>query len=294
VTLREDFAALILTHGRPDNVQTLRTLELAGYTGRWYLVVDDEDATRQQYIERFGSDRVITFSKAAIAATMDLADAGGTMSAVVFARNACDGIAADLGLTHYIQLDDDYRSCMYRYSDGVGLRHTNVRRLDDMLTAMIEFFEVSGALTVCLAQGGDYIGGLPGKKYQKCILRKAMNTFICRTGNPIGFPGRINEDVNAYVVHGGRGALLFTITDVCIVQERTQKSAGGMTAAYAGGTYAKSFYPVMMRPDAVTIRLMQVARRPHHHVAWNHAVPKIISARWQRAGEAADLTTGKG
>ena len=280
--LRDDFAALILTHGRPDNVLTLRTLAGAGYSGRWYLVLDDEDATRPQYVERFGADRVITFSKAAVAAGMDLADAGGTMSAVVFARNACDRIAADLGLTRYIQLDDDYLTCMYRYTDAITLRHTDVRRLDDVLAAMLDFHDASGALTVCFAQGGDYLGGIHDK-FQQAVLRKAMNTFICRTGAPIGFLGRINEDVNAYVTHGGRGARMFTITDVCMFQGMTQQNAGGMTSAYTGGTYAKSFYPVMMRPDAVTIRMMGPHHpRPHHRVHWNRAVPKIISSRWQR------------
>ena len=78
MSMPDDFAALILTHGRPGRVVTLNSLARAGYTGRWYLVVDDGDATRPEYIKRYGQDRVLTFSKAEIAKTMDLADGGGS------------------------------------------------------------------------------------------------------------------------------------------------------------------------------------------------------------------------
>lgn len=36
--MRDDFAVLILTHGRPEQQHTLRSLERSGYTGRVYLV----------------------------------------------------------------------------------------------------------------------------------------------------------------------------------------------------------------------------------------------------------------
>lgn len=46
--MRDDFCAFILTHGRPGKVLTYRTLRRAGYTGKIFIVVDDEDKTRNQ------------------------------------------------------------------------------------------------------------------------------------------------------------------------------------------------------------------------------------------------------
>ena len=43
--MRDDFAAFILTHRRPDNVQTVKALAASGYTGKTYIVVDDLDPT---------------------------------------------------------------------------------------------------------------------------------------------------------------------------------------------------------------------------------------------------------
>ena len=43
--MRDDFCAFILTHGRPYKVHTYQTLRKAGYTGKIYIVIDNEDKT---------------------------------------------------------------------------------------------------------------------------------------------------------------------------------------------------------------------------------------------------------
>jgi hypothetical protein len=70
MAMREDFCAFILTHGRPDRVHTYNTLQRAGYTGKVYIVIDDEDKTADQYRARLG-DKVLQFCKADVAARID-------------------------------------------------------------------------------------------------------------------------------------------------------------------------------------------------------------------------------
>lgn len=43
------FVALILTHGRPNNVRTVKTLRKCGYTGDVIIVLDNEDKMINQY-----------------------------------------------------------------------------------------------------------------------------------------------------------------------------------------------------------------------------------------------------
>ena len=59
------FVAFILTHGRPDRVLTYEKLRKHGYTGKIYIVCDDEDKTLPEYRKRFGD--VLVFSKSATA-----------------------------------------------------------------------------------------------------------------------------------------------------------------------------------------------------------------------------------
>ena len=55
--VRDSFAIFILTHGRPDKVLTLTLLEKCNYTGKWYLVIDNEDKTADRYYELYGKEQ---------------------------------------------------------------------------------------------------------------------------------------------------------------------------------------------------------------------------------------------
>lgn len=285
--MRDDFGVFILSHGRPDLIAvTIGALRKARYTGKWWIVLDTDDETAEAYAHRWGADRILTFDKDEVAKTFDLADNDGPRGVIVYARNAVDGLAADLGLTYCLQLDDDYPYFGHRMPvDDVRLGYAYIYHLDDVLDAMIRFLEDSGALTVTFAQGGDYIGGLYGITYhRRPLLRKAMNTFVTRVGRPIRFVGRINEDVNTYTLRGSQGELFFTLTDIFICQKATQAGDGGMTGAYLdSGTYRKSFYSVMHCPSSVKITTLgEHADRIHHEVAWNNTVPKIISGEHRK------------
>ena len=100
------FVAFILTHGRPDRVLTYEKLRKHGYTGKIYIVCDDEDKTLPEYRKRFGD--VLVFSKSEIAKTFDEGDNFGDRRSIIYARNACFELAQQIGATHIIELDDDY------------------------------------------------------------------------------------------------------------------------------------------------------------------------------------------
>ena len=106
-----------------------------------------------------------------------------------------------------------------------------------------------------------------------------MNTFFIKTGRPIKFLGRINEDVNAYVCNPNGGDVYLTNYAIRVTQEVTQKSSGGMTTLYTdGGTYKKSMYSVVCAPSCVSVSAMgDRYKRMHHRVSWKNAVPLILN-----------------
>ena len=107
--MRNDFAIFILTHGRAKNMLTLNTLKKCGYTGKWYMVIDNEDKTADEYYELYGKKNVIMFDKKKKAEEFDTCDLQTRdRKAIVYARNACFDIAEQLGLKYFLELDDDY------------------------------------------------------------------------------------------------------------------------------------------------------------------------------------------
>ena len=280
----KDFVAFILTHGRPDNVVTYDRLKRSGYTGRIVIVIDNEDKTADAYYKKFG-DEVVMFDKLAIAKTFDNADNFDDRRAIIYARNACFQIAKDLGITYFIQLDDDYTEFQYRFDDNLNYKYKQIKNLDRIFDIMLEYYKSIPAKSIALAQGGDFIGGADGSFAKGLKLkRKCINTFICSTERPFQFVGRINEDVNTYTRKASTGDLFLTIPNVSIVQKQTQSNKGGMTDIYlANGTYVKSFYTIMFQPSSVKIKMMGSShKRLHHSVTWANTVPQIVDEKFKK------------
>lgn len=286
--MRDDFCVFILTHGRPDRVITWDSLRKAGYTGKVYIVIDDEDKTAAQYRERFGN-LVMQFSKAEIVKTFDEGDNFGDRRAIIYARNVCFDIAEQVGCRYFMELDDDYTRFAYKFDDAKRYSEVPIRDLDAVLCLMLDYYERIPALSVAMAQNGDFLGGGLSKSNRNVIkirsTRKAMNTFICSTDRRFQFFGRINEDVNTYTNLARRGGLLLTICQLAIIQLQTQSNAGGMTDLYLdSGTYVKLFYTVMYSPSCAIITMMgQTGRRLHHKISWNATAPKILSESHRKA-----------
>lgn len=103
--MRHNMGVLILSHGRPDRIDTWTHLLKDGYTGPIRIVIDDEDETGDQYREEFGEDVIRVFSKADV--DVDVMDQSTDRKGVVFARNAAHRIAAAEGWDYFCVLDDD-------------------------------------------------------------------------------------------------------------------------------------------------------------------------------------------
>lgn len=282
--MRDDFAVFILTHGRPDNVITYHTLEQMGYKGRVYLVIDNEDDKADEYYRVFGKDKVIMFDKPKIAKEFDTVDNDENRKTVVYARNACFNIAEDLGLTYFLELDDDYDQFRGRMQKGDKLTSFKLTDINILFNLMINFLEKSNALTVAFAQGGDFIGGIGSNVWTRQLARKAMNTFFCKTSRRFDFIGRINEDVNTYTTRGMKGDLMFTVANVMMNQMTTQANEGGMTDIYLdSGTYVKSFFTIIVAPSCTRISTMgNKFRRIHHKILWNKCTPMILNERYKK------------
>jgi hypothetical protein len=186
-------------------------------------------------------------------------------------------------------LDDDYTEFKFRIRlDGKGDyahpsgRYKIKKDIGRIFDASLEYFEKAPFNSICFSQGGDWFGG--ETNFNKPPKRKAMNSFFCDTERRFFFESRLNEDVNTYMRLGGTGLIFLTIPFIQLDQIQTQSGIGGMTDSYLeGGTYVKSFYTVICRPDCAKVNSMgRTNRRFHHLIDWGAAVPKIIREKHKK------------
>jgi hypothetical protein len=272
----ENFAVFILTHGRPDNVKTLSTLKKCGYTGKIYFIVDNEDKTIEQYQKNYGIENVKIFDKKAMADEVDEGNNYDERRTITHARNACFKIAKEIGITYFVQLDDDYYYFGYRYDTGAR----KITNMDKVFEIMLNFYKSVDIKSIAFGQGGDHIGGFSGIK----LKRKCMNSFFCSTEREFQFVGSMNEDVNTYTTLGSRGDLFFTFTNLQLDQKDTQSQTSGITDMYQRfGTYCKAFTTAMMQPSSVKVSMMNSNNpRIHHSIKWINTTPMIISERYKK------------
>jgi hypothetical protein len=278
--LPDTFAVFILTHGRPDNVITAKTLAKCGYTGKLFFIVDNEDKTVDRYIENFGRERVMIFRKKEVADACDEGNNFDERRTILMARNACFDIAKAIGVTHFIMLDDDYKQFKFRFENKLGYEAV-VKDINRLFSTFLAFYKATPSTSIALSQGGDHIGGFSITR----LKRKCMNSFFCSTERPFKFIGAMNEDVNTYTTLGSRGVLFFTFTSAQLDQKESQQQAGGITEMYLRfGTFCKAFTTVMMMPGSTKVSMMNTSNpRIHHLINWKATVPCIVRETHRKA-----------
>lgn len=282
---RTDFCIFIISHGRPNDIYTLKTLAKAGCTIPIYIVIDNHDKTADEYLKKYRK-QVFIFDKDKYAAMVDQYDNFNNLRTTTHARNACFDLAIELGYKYFLVLDDDY--CQFKMRINHKLEHPTgkylvIKNIDNLFYKTLEYFINNNFTSICYSQGGDWFGG--ETNFNKKPKRKAMNSFFCSVDRRFWFISRLNEDVNTYMALGHQGHVFLTIPFIQIDQNMTQKTQGGMSEAYlAGGTYIKTFYTLLNRPDCTKINLMgRTDLRMHHLINWENAVPCIIDEQFKKS-----------
>jgi len=286
-----NFCVYILSHKRADNINTLKTLRKQGYTGKIYIIIDNEDPELDKYLRIYGKENIKIFNKQEAINITDSMDNFQKRDCVVYARNYLFKIAREMDIKYFLVLDDDYNRFTYTFdSNGRYITRQNlIQNMDEIISIYLEFYKNTPQLiSLAFAQSGDFMGGVlgnvPFRFVNNEIPRKVMNAFFCSVDRPFKFYGSINEDTTAYAWLGSQGKLFITLPVVRLCQKLTQIQKGSLTDVYLElGTYVKSFYTLMTLPQVVKITEMGVKyTRLHHSLHWNNIIPCIVPEEYKR------------
>ena len=275
---RDDFCVFVISHGKPFN-DTYEQLMLCKCEYPIYIVIDDMDSKKDEYIAKYGEDKVCIFSKKEYAKKCDMFDNFDFDKVIIFARNACYDFAKKLGYRYFIELDDDYNEFAFRFP-GFKWIHMKRANITDIFTLYVNYYAEHDKIDIlAFMQGSDITGIINGVP-----IRKAMNTLICSIDRRVIFNGRINEDVNAYTRGNQLGRIFISFPNVTIHQ-RASQTGNGMSKTYEMfGTYTKSFYSVIQCPSFVRISVLQspTSYRIHHNISHRYGFAKILSSKYKK------------
>lgn len=277
--MRGDFAVFILTHKRAKTQKTLQTLKRCGYTGKTYLIIDDEDEEQDEYIKLYG-DKVKCFSKHKIEKNFDTMTNRKEYRAVVYARNAAYQIAKNLGIRWLFMCDDDISNLQYRVLKGKSLKGVKIQDIDSLFELMAGIMEAGKLAIFGFSQAGAFIGGA-NEAYLSGHQRKIAQAFLLDANNPIEFRGMFYEDLLVALDAGIQGRVAMSTMLVSIQSPEMRSNGGGMQDLYnENSTYTHCFYTVLAYPNVASI----TEKDGEFKLRLNHSAfaPLILNERWRK------------
>ena len=276
--MSKKWATFIISHGRPDNVVTLDTLLSAGYTGDWYIVLDNLDTTAEKYINKFGSDKIVIFNKHYYADKTDYGLSVPKLNSAVFARNAVEDIAKELQLDGYICLDDDIRKFIYRYEDNNKLRGHQIKSdITEIFNKIMNFIINTDISCASCGYQQIYMSGLSGLMKENSRTRLLAEAFFRNLKFDVNWIGNTSEDYLTSIECGRRGQIFIQLPflQVDMPTACTGKQDGGNSDIYRNmSKWRQLFFSTMYFPDMFRLNIRQ--DKLYNTVIPERSVPKII------------------
>lgn len=245
------YAVFILTHGRPDYQLTLQTLQNRGYTGDYYLVVDDQDSTLPEYLANYG-DSVIVFDKDAYVSVTDTGLYTPQKNFAVFSRNAIEDIARDLGYDCFIMMDDDLTNFRFRYPEDNSFKSLKItQNLDKIFEAYIEYLMECDLACLCFGIHNNYMKGTDVLYEENPRLRLCFTVYFRNCKFPVSWKLNMCEDRITSLECSRSGQVWLQLLNVQVdTVEIGGKIKGGNSEVYNSvDKFKQTFFPVMIFPD---------------------------------------------
>lgn len=272
----------IISKGRPQ-CTTAQTLVKMGYPGEWFIVCGNNDETLQQYIDKWGKDKVLVFDWYEQIKHTDVLDNFGfekMASGAAPVRNAVFDFSRARGERRHWQMDDDF--FVFRM---ISTTEKKNKKMDSGLLLYWWLVRIAkyaddaklANIGVCLAE--------------ECYpdMAKCPTSRVYAVHNMSNDPeltpewkGRFNDDtIHAISVFrtGKRRemSLRFLSTDT----KDSQSEKGGLTEMYRSlGTVRKTAYLILMAPNASKLTIRH--QRYHHIVDWKKLTVKVINEKWRK------------
>ena len=154
--MRNDFAIFIMSYNRAGNIATLRTLEKANYTGKYYIIISDDDPQIDKYKETY-NNKLYIFNKDKIEPFFDTYTKGleGTPNEVKLKYLADNNFAHLDGEELKNAIKEHIKNKKDNLVGAMESQGTTPRRLTDLIGSLCDLTSGSGdkGTPIILIQG---------------------------------------------------------------------------------------------------------------------------------------------
>lgn len=274
------FAVFIITHGRADRVETYDTLRRCGYTGRIFIVVDNEDTQLSKYLIRFND--VLVFNKQMRINATDTIMSTDIRSSAVFARNTVEHYAKHFGLHAFAVFDDDITSLRYRWIEGSVIKSKSIScNMDSIFELYSDFIIQSDITATSFMDVMFYVNGVQGIDDRICKSRYFYQIYIRNTSHDVEWLGIMNEDHITEIITASRGKFWWALPYITYDAVNMDKLEGGNKSNYEKlSSFKRSFLATVVSPNSCGLRVVKDKFKIKNIP--DNCTPKVISSRYKK------------
>ena len=281
-----DFAIFIISHNRADTITTVDAIQKHNYTGKWYIVLDDLDKSVADYRERFGEDKILVFDKMKFVAQTDTGMSEPLINFAVFARNAVEQFAKDLGYRFFGVFDDDILRFRHRYVDNGKLLSVSVVDLDAIVSVYLDLVSLDNIACVSFGTAVSYAGGKESyERFSAASRRMCFQAMLRDITKPVDWRLNMYEDLITPLDNRTTNLVWLQLLEVefDVVSGIGQgKVKGGNSDVYnTYNAFKQVMFPVLTAPDCNYV-IVKNSRFRTKTKSSEYVFPKIISERYKK------------
>lgn len=273
-----EFAIFIISHERSECI-TIDTLKRLNCTYPTYVIIDNLDKQKDEYLGKYGSF-VKIFDKSKVANEVDTIMIPKVMGAAIYAREYCEQLAKEMNLDYFLVLDDDTKDFQIRYPLEGKLISQKIIDFNYILDSYIDLLKSTPIGCLGFGTNASYMGGLEGLYKNK---RRCFNGFLRKTKIPFRWLSNYNEDSISCLINGQIGFLVLEIPYVQVMCIASGKgiSKGGMWEVYNNvDEYRRKYLYVIANPSVYNLTISPNKIKVNR--LWDNAIPKILEQKYKK------------
>jgi len=278
------FAIFICSHGRPE-CTTVDALRNAGYRGKIYILLDDEDDRYKEYY-RLEDERtqVIIFHKQYFVDNSDIGVSAvkAKRKVILYAKQACEEFAKFQKLDVFGIADDDFLGFRYRYPEDGKLKSATVSTgLDAVFENYSQFLVDNNLCMTSVATNQMFMGG--ELDAERISGFRVPYSFVFRnTAIPFEWKSELFEDVISATLKTQQGYFMMQMPFMQLNLKPLYAGAdGGMTEAYQSVDFIKKLFPVVQYLPSCT-KIATTSNSVSYRLMKDNAFPKVVSSKYKK------------
>ena len=288
--MREDFAVFITSYKRANNIVTINSLLDAGYTGNWYVIIEDNDPQLEEYKKRIPKEKLLLYNKKEQSKYYDSCDNFNILNTNLNSLSVVFYFAKLLGYKYFYIAEDDYEGYYYikRFKRKVFLKKLN--NINDIFELCINLLNSNDKLN-CISFCSKSTYSIGNSDFFNDTLFNYLNFngWICDVDKNINFKGTICNDSLTFMDNYKKGNITFTLNYIKNIHrmyhEKKKVELDGSGNDEINNIFFRDMliyylYNIMGEPSAY--KIFTKNGKVREKFEFKYLIPKIIDERWKK------------